>query len=116
MLTSPQTVTIDGVAHSLVRVNQDNGGSVFRKKVAGLELQLTLRNSTVGKAGPGLQVRHNVELRRTTWDANNNPIISTNYIVMQSLDSADPSVSAKDGAGLWAWCTTNKDAIAIGEP
>jgi len=75
MLTSPLTVTIDGTAHSLDRINQDNFTSLYRKKAAGLEIDLAIRHSFEGKSGPGQMERHNVDLKYTTFDGEGNPII-----------------------------------------
>lgn len=115
MLTSPITITIDGVAHSLSRINNDNFGSVYLKKVSGLELRCNIRHSYEGKAGPSQFERHNVELVRTTWDANGNPIVTTCYVVMRNIRGSDPTIVAKDVAGLNAFVTANKDAIATWE-
>lgn len=115
MLTSPITVTIDGVAHSLSRINNDNFGSVYLKKVAGLELKMNIRHTREGKAGPSQFERHNIELIRTTWDVEGNPVVTSCYVVGRQLPSADPSILAKDIAGLNAFVTANKDALVAWE-
>lgn len=115
MLTSPITVTIDGTAHSLSRINNDNYGSVYLKKATGLELKLNIRHTYEGKAGPAQFERHNVELVRTTWDTEGNPIVTSCYVVIRSLKSTDGSVAAKDVAGLNAFVTANKDALVAWE-
>lgn len=115
MLSSPQIVTIDGTAHSLSRINQDNFGSVFIKKAAQLEIQMTIRHTKQGKDGVGQMERHNVELKKTTWDANGVPSVFTAYTVLISPRSADPDVTNKVALGLNTWVTANVAGIGSGE-
>jgi hypothetical protein len=115
MLTSPITVTIDGVAHNLSRINNDNFGSVYLKKVTGLELKMNVRHSYEGKVGPNQFERHNIELIRTTWDVDGNPVVSNVFTTMRTLRGSDPSIVAKDAAGLNAFVTANKDALVAWE-
>lgn len=111
MLSSPITVTIDGVDHSLSRINQDNFSSVFLKKMTGRELQLSIRHSYVGKAGLGQQERHNIELRDTTWAEDGTPSVRLSYVVMQNVRGTDPVPLQKDATGLFAFATTNVAAV-----
>jgi hypothetical protein len=111
MLTSPISITIDGVAHSLSRINQDNFGSVYLKKATNLEFRLTLRHSYEGKDGPGQMERHNIDLVHTVWDVNGIPTIRQSYHVIRNPRAVDPDGVADDTVGLNAWLTTNVAAI-----
>lgn len=111
MLTSPISITIDGVAHSLSRINQDNFSAVYLKKMTNRELRLTIRHSYEGKEGPGQMERHNVDLLDTQWDANGVPSIRQSYHVIRNPRAVDPDGVADDTVGLNAWLTTNVAAI-----
>lgn len=115
MLTSPITITIDGVAHSLSRVNQDNFTSVYLKKDTGLELRCTIRHSYEGKNGAGQYERHNVDLLRTTWDAEGNSTIHQSYVVIRAPRGGDTSISIDDSVGLLGFVETNAAALVAWE-
>jgi tRNA nucleotidyltransferase (CCA-adding enzyme) len=112
MLTSPTVITIDGVAHNLSRINQDNFSSVYLKKAVGLELRLTIRHSYEGKVGPAQMERHNVDLVHTTWDVDGNPVVRQTYHVVRNPRNLDPDSVNDDTVGLNAWLTTNIAAIS----
>lgn len=115
LLTSPITITIDGVAHSLSRINQDNFSSVYLKTATGLELRVTIRHSYEGKVGNGQMERHNVDLVHTTWDANNVATVRQAYHVFRTPRGSDPTVVTKDVIGLNAWVTANAAALCAWE-
>lgn len=112
MLTSPITVTIDGVAHSLSRINQDNYSSVYFKKAAGVEYKLVIRHSYEGKNGPSQYERHNVDLTVTTWDAEGTPSTVQAYMVFRSVRGTDAKGSEDVTKALSAFMTANVAAIA----
>jgi hypothetical protein len=115
MLTSPIAITIDGVAHSLSRINQDNFSSVYLKKAAGLELRLTIRHSYEGKEGPGQMERHNVDLLHLTWDVDGNVTTRQTYHVIRNPRGVDPDAVADDTVGLNTWLGANVAAICAWE-
>lgn len=115
MLTSPITVTIDGTAHSLSRINQDNFGSTWLKRATNLEVRLQIRHSYEGKEGASQVERHNVDLVMTTWDAEGNATIQQAYTVVRSPRSADPVMAGKVAIGLNAFVTANATGIATWE-
>lgn len=115
MLTSPISVTIDGVAHNLSRINQDNYSSVYLKKGTNEEFRLTIRHSYEGKSGPGQMERHNVDLVHTKWDAEGNSSIQQAYMVVRVARGADPDSVNDDTVGLAAFVTSNIAAITAWE-
>lgn len=115
MLTSPITVTIDGVAHSLSRINTDNFGSVYLKKGTGFELRLNIRHSVEGKAGQTQYDRHNVELIRSTFNVDGTTTTSSQYIVIRAPRNAATSIAEKDVIGLNALVTANAAALVAWE-
>lgn len=115
MLTSPISITIDGTAHSLSRINQDNYSSVYLKKMANEELRLTIRHTYEGKVGNGQMERHNVDLLHTKWDADGVPTVQQTYHVVRVARGADPDSVNDDTVGLNAWLTTNIALITAWE-
>lgn len=111
MLTSPITVTIDGVAHELDRINQDNFTALYQKKLTNRELQLTIRHSYEGKAGPGQMERHQVDLRDITWSAEGIPSTKQVYTTMRLPRGTDTDGIIDNTVGLNAWLTANVAAI-----
>lgn len=111
MLTSPISITIDGTAHSLSRINQDNFSSVYLKKAALEEIRVTIRHSYEGKVGNGQMERHNVDLLHTVWDAEGNSTARQAYTVMRIARGADVGAIVEDVEGLNAFVTTNAAAI-----
>lgn len=115
MLTSPISITIDGTAHSLSRINQDAYSAVYLKKAANLELRLTIRHSYEGKPGPGQMERHNVDLVRTTWDVDGVPTVQQTYHVIRVPRGKDPGSVNDDTVGLNAWVSTNIASLTAWE-
>lgn len=114
MLTSPTTVTVDGTAHSLSKINQDNYGSVFRKIGTGFQYDLTIRHSTENqKLGAPKVDRHNVDLKYTTFDVDGKPTVYQVYAVLRTPQGADPTIVEKLSVGFTAWLTAN-DGLIIG--
>lgn len=70
MLTSPISVTIDAVTHSLNRINQDNYGSTYLAKGDGFEVRLEIRHNYEGKQAAGQYERHVIDLKYTEFDEN----------------------------------------------
>lgn len=112
MLSSPITITIDGTAHSLSRINQDNYGSVYLKRTSTLELRCSIRHSYEGKVGAGQFERHNVDLTQTTWDVDGKPVITQSYVVLRTPRNVDPDRLVKQTTGFDAFVTANAAAIA----
>jgi hypothetical protein len=111
MLTSPLVITIDGVAHNLSRINNDNFGSVYLKSGVGFEYRLTIRHSYEGKNGPGQMERHNIDFLHTTWDVNGVPTVRQAYHVIRTPRGGDSVLTGKDVIGLNALSTANITAV-----
>jgi hypothetical protein len=114
MLTSPTTVTVDGTAHSLSKVNQDNYSSTFIKKATGLEYKLSVRHQDEkAKLGAVVMERHNVDLTYTTFDVDGKPTVYQVYAVLRTPKGADPTIVEKLSVGFNTWLTAN-DGLIIG--
>lgn len=119
MLANTLTITIDGTAHTLVRVNQDNFSSVYIKKDATQAMQLDIRQSVEGpkKASPDVAVdRHNIAFSHTVYAT---PTASEKYYTvtatMRSRQSSDPAWLDKITTGFITLLTAQKTAIINGE-
>lgn len=68
MFADPAVITINGVAKSLTRINQDKYSSEYLLRTATSELKLNLRNSSYTDKKRGVVVdRHNAELIETVF-------------------------------------------------
>lgn len=112
MLTSPLSVTIDGTAHLLPRINQDDYSGVFVKKATGVEYRMTVRHSDESaKLGAVVMERHNIDLKYTTYDAEGKPTVYQAYTVLRTPKGADPTVVEKLSVGLATWLNANDGAV-----
>lgn len=67
-VSDPLTITINGNAKALNKINQDNYGSEFLLREATQEIRATVRHSTVkSKTGGVAHDRHNFEVVVTTF-------------------------------------------------
>lgn len=68
MFANTLTLTIDGSAHTLLRVNQDNFGSAYVFKDATKTINMKIRHDVETQRG-GLKVnRHNILIERTVFE------------------------------------------------
>lgn len=111
MLTSPITITIDGVAQSLALINQDNFGAVYRKRTATDEYTLQIRHTYEGKVGASQVERSNVDLSHTTWDANGSPVVTQVYAVIRTPRNVDPDRVSDEVVGFDTFLSANVAAI-----
>lgn len=92
MFDNTITMTIDGSARILTRVNQDKFASSYRYRSPDLGLDLNIRHQD--RLVPGQTVRtdrHNVELVATTYPVGLSPVTRKAYIVIENLNNADPT-------------------------
>jgi hypothetical protein len=107
MLTSPVTVTIDGTAHSLSKVNQDNFSSVFRKKGADYEIDLVIKHSYEGKPGIKQVERHVADLTYTKFSTEGVPTVYQSYQHIRTPRGDDGVFAGKVAIGLGNFAETN---------
>lgn len=103
MLASPITITIDGTGHSLSKIREDNFQSIFRKKAAGLQIDLNIRHSYEKAGVKGRTERHNVELVYTTYDEDGVPTSNSAYMVLRVPESVGATPVVNTATGLMAW-------------
>lgn len=116
MLSSPITVTVDGTAHVLPRIQDDNRTTVYRKVGTGFRYDLTIRHSVEnGKLGAKVMERHNVDFKYTTWDVNGVSTVYQVYTVVRTPEGADPTIVEKMWVGFNTFSTANDGPIIGGE-
>lgn len=111
MLTSPITVTIATVAHSLSRINQDNYGSTYLKKGADFEIRLVLKHSYEKTTATGQMERHQAELTWTSFDTDGNPLSTQAYHVVRPKRGSDGVLASDLEKALNTFMTSNITAI-----
>jgi hypothetical protein len=114
-LASPASISISGAAgspFSLVKVNQDNNTSKYLFAGTGVEIELNVRHSYEGKAGPGQMVRHNLELIRRLWGVDGVVTTRNAYMVLRSPRGEDPLLVFDVLDGLKIWANANRATLA----
>lgn len=115
MFANTLTVTIDGVAAILVRVNQDNFGSTYRLKDATQETNLRFTNGT-DKASPEPLDRHTMYLERRIYAT---PTATEKFYSFSSTfrmrGSSDPAVLDKVVTGAITLLSAQKTGMVGGE-
>lgn len=119
MLANTLTITIDGVANTLTRVNQDNFSSFYVKKDAIGEMSLQIRHSTesVSSKQPTPVDRHNVFFSNTVYATPT--AVEKSYTVshtMRIARASDPLVLEKTDTGFATLLGTIRASIVAGEP
>jgi hypothetical protein len=87
MFADPFSVTINSVAKSLVKVNQDQYSSEYRLRSSTDELRLAIRNTNYTDKKRGVSVdRHNVELVQEVFPVSpaTKSTIRKTYMVMEN--------------------------------
>ncbi len=119
MLANTLTITIDGTAHTLLRVNQDNYGSEYTKKDGTQSMKFQVRNSVEsanGLASPEPVERHNVFFEHVIFAT---PTASEKYYTvtttMRSRRTSDPAWLDKVATGFFTLVNAQKTAIIGGE-
>lgn len=119
MLANTLTITIDGVANVLTRVNQDNFSSYYVKKDAVGEMKLQVRHSVEATSlkQPTPYDRHNVIFSNTVYATPTT--VEKSYTIshtMRIARASDPIVLEKTDVGFATLLGTIRAAIVAGEP
>jgi hypothetical protein len=101
MIGDTLSVTHNGVAVVLDKINQDNFGSEYLKRTSTEEFRVRVRHQNE-TARPGTKPieRHNVELTRVEFDALNGDRTFQAYCVIRAPKSTDPVVAERVGNAL----------------
>lgn len=112
MFADPQTITINGVAKNLVKINQGDGRSSYLLRSSTEEFRLEIRNTTYTDKKRQIQMdRHNVEFVHTVFGVS--PAIDTKrkiYFVFENQKGDTLTDPVYDAAGLLSWAIANTNA------
>lgn len=97
MFSDTLTVTINGAAKALVRINQDGYSSEYLLREDTGEFSLRLRNTSYVRKGDSVKVdRHNVELIHTIYGAEPGSTITRKAYLVFENDRGDPLADFED--------------------
>jgi hypothetical protein len=101
-ISSPISISLNGTAYSLPRINQDSFGSEYLYRGATFELRVKIRHSKEKVNADGIVIdRHNVELTQTVYPAAGVPaIIRQGYAVLRNGSADDATNSSYLYQGL----------------
>lgn len=115
MFANTLTITIDGVARVMTRVNQDNFGSLYLLKDATQKFSLQFRNGT-DKASPENLDRHTMVFEHTVYATST---ASEKYYSMTSTlrcrQTSDPTWLGKVAAGFVTLLSAQSAGMIAGE-
>jgi hypothetical protein len=88
-ISNPNSITINSVAKSLVRINQDNYGSEYLYREATYELRLKIRHvKEKPVSGQLVLSRHNIELTQTVYATSTAPQYTRQaYLILRNSDT-----------------------------
>lgn len=113
MFADPQVVTINGVARSLTRINQDGYSSEYLLRGPTTEHRMTIRNSSYPDKKRGVMIdRHNVEYVHTVFPVAPSTLATKRkvYVVIENQQGDTLEDPTNYAAGLFNWLTANTNA------
>lgn len=113
MFADPTTVTIDGDANALVRINQDQYSSEYLLRSTEDEKRLRIRNTSYLDRKRNVTIdRHNVELTQTIFPVAPATLscVRKVYIVLENQQGDTLEDPVNIAAGLFAWLTASTNA------
>jgi hypothetical protein len=115
MFANTLTLTIDTVARTLIRTNQDNYGSVYQFEDGTEAIIMKIRHDT-DNAGGKLNKRHNVLMERRIYGTpTSDERFVTVSMTMRKRDGTSPDVLLKSWQGLNTLLLTLDDGLVVGE-
>lgn len=100
MFADPITITVNAVAKSLVKINQDSYGSEYFLRETTQEFRLKIRNTTFTPKGGRVTDRHNVEFTNVVYGTETVPQkVRKAYSVFEHERSDTDVLVAKDFVG-----------------
>jgi len=118
MFANTLTITIDGTANVLTRVNQDNYGSEYVKKDATQSMILRFRNSSESSSGssPEPVDRHNMFFEHVVYaTATTSEKYYTMTATMRLRKTSDPAWLDKLATGFITLLSAQKTGLVGGE-
>lgn len=104
--TDPQSITVNAVAKSLVRINQDGYSSEYFLREALGEYTFKIRNTSFLRDGQTID-RHNVEVTQTIYATTTVPaLVRKAYTVIEHSRSDTAADAVFLGLALAGWMTS----------
>lgn len=113
--TDPQSITVNAVAKSLVRIREDNGTSVYWLRESLGEYVLTIKQSSFQKNGQTID-RHSVDVVQTIYATSTVPEITRHaYTVVENsrLDTVADPVYLAAAMATWMTASTNANLLKL---
>lgn len=113
MFTDPQTVTINGVARVLQRINQDGYSSEYRLRGPTTDHTMSLRNTSYLDKKRGVMIdRHNVEYVHTVFPVAPSTVATKRkvYVVIENQQGDTLEDPVHYAVGLLNWLTASSGA------
>lgn len=117
MLTDPQTLTVNSIAKSMARINQDNNSAVYRLRSSTDELVLSIKHSDGKIVGGQFGEGHVVKVEYLVFATSTTPQLRlATWLVIQNPDAMDLTVVKNHVLALTAFATSaNIDKFLNGE-
>lgn len=104
--SDPQSVTINAIAKSLVRINQDKYSSEYFLRDATGEITMNIRNTVFTRNGQTMD-RHAVDVTQTIYATATVPsVVRKVYTVIENSRSDTPADAVLLAQALAAWMTS----------
>lgn len=104
--SDPIAVTVNAIAKSLVRINQDGYSSEYFLREATQEFTVKIRNTSFTRNGQTID-RHNVELTQTVYATATVPaLVRKAYSVIENSRSDSPGEAVYIGKALADFMST----------
>jgi hypothetical protein len=113
MFADPTTITVDGNARALVKINQDQYSSEYLLRSTTDEYRLRIRNNSFLDRKRNVMIdRHNVEFTQTIYPVAPATLscVRKAYMVLENQQGDTLADPVKLAAGLFAWLTASTNA------
>lgn len=115
MIGDTLSITHNGVAVVLNKINQDNFGAEYLKRTSTEEFRVRIRHQLESaKAGARPNERHNVELTRTVFDLVAGDQSYQTYIVIRAPKGTDPVTAERVANALVGVMSTSMVTKVVG--
>lgn len=117
MLTDPQSITVNAVAKSMPRINQDDNSAVYRYRTTTDEFVFTIRHTDGKITGGVLGESHTVRVKYTVFATSTVPEqVFYATLALQNGDGMDLTQARYVTLALTAWAVSATiDRLLIGE-
>jgi hypothetical protein len=112
--TSPISLTLHGASRDLVRINQDNYGSLWRSKYetsgTPVEVLLKISHSKEGKTSAVME-RHIVDITVTEYPTGSSPIVYQCYTHIRQPIAGLSATGVELAGSIVGWIDSNEQSL-----